>query len=194
MIRIGRTLVVIAGTIAFSYGVHAQATFEVATVKANTSGDRRASMQMNLADGFTATNQTLQSLISIVYQVPVYRMSGGPNWLPSARFDINAKAERRIAMDEKRMMIRALLEDRFRLKTHRETHEARLYALVVARGEGQLGPNLKRSVYDCASILAARQRGETPAVPPPNPGDRRHAARSPALNSRHEACRSARLR
>src|SRR5215475_14598723 len=84
--------------------------FEVAAVRANTSGDRRASMQMNLPDGFTATNQTLQSLISIVYQVPVYRMSGGPDWLTSSRFDINAKSDRRITMDEKRQMIRALFE------------------------------------------------------------------------------------
>jgi uncharacterized protein (TIGR03435 family) len=140
--------------------------FDVASVKANTSGDRRASMQMNLPDSFVATNQTMQSLISIVYQVPAYRMSGGPDWLASARFDINAKADHRITIDEKRQMIRALFEDRFKLKTHRETREARIYALVKARSDGVLGPDLKPSTLDCAAILAERQRNPAAAPRP----------------------------
>jgi uncharacterized protein (TIGR03435 family) len=151
--------------------VQAQAIFEVASVKANVSGDRRASLQMNLPDGFTATNQTLQSLISIVYQIPAYRMSGGPDWLPSARFDVNAKADHRITIDEKREMIRSLFEDRFKLKTHRETRETRIYALVRARKDGELGPNLKPTSYDCPEIQAARQRGDVSAVPAPKPGE-----------------------
>src|SRR5437016_2613076 len=96
MIRICR---VSALGLAFSALVHAQ-VFDVASVKANTSGDKRASMQMNLPDGFTTTNQTLQSLVSIVYQVPVYRMSGGPDWLRTAAWDINAKTDHRITIDE----------------------------------------------------------------------------------------------
>jgi uncharacterized protein (TIGR03435 family) len=146
-------------------------TFEVASVKVNSSGDRRASMQMNLPDAFVATNQTLRSLVSILYQVPVFKMVGEPNWLGTERFDIAAKADHRITMDEKRAMARSLLENRFKLKTHRETHEGRIYALAIARSDGKLGPNLKPSAYDCANILAARQRGETPTVPPPTPGD-----------------------
>ena len=161
MIRICRVLALVLALVAVG---RAQAAFDVASVKANTSGDRRASLQMNLPDGFTATNQTLQSLISIVYQIPVYRMSGGPDWLPSARFDINAKADHRITIDEKRQMIRALFEDRFKLKTHRETREARIYALVKARTDGALGPDLKPSTLDCAAIIAERQRN--PAVTP----------------------------
>ena len=149
----------------------APVSFDVASVKPNTSGDRRSSLQMTLPDGFTATNQTLQTLISVVYQMPAYRMSGGPDWLASARFDIAAKADRRITLEEKRAMLRALFEERFKLKTHRETHDTRMYALVVARRDGRLGPSLKPSVYDCAAILAARQRGDTSAVPAPKPGE-----------------------
>ena len=45
-------------------------TFEVASVKANTAGDRRSSLQMNLPDSFTATNLPLLPVISLVYEVP----------------------------------------------------------------------------------------------------------------------------
>ncbi len=150
--------------------VHGQATFDVASVKANTSGDRRASLQMNLPDGFTATNQTLQALISIIYQMPLYRMSGAPDWLASERFDIAAKADHRITIDEKRQMVRALFEDRFKLKTHRETRDAPIYALVMARTDRKLGPDLKPSTLDCAAIIQARQQAGS-AAPPPSPAD-----------------------
>jgi uncharacterized protein (TIGR03435 family) len=58
---------------------------------------------------------------------------GGPGWIRSARFDIEAKADG--AATQPAMMgpmLRALLDDRFQLKTHRETEEAPMYALVVA--------------------------------------------------------------
>jgi uncharacterized protein (TIGR03435 family) len=48
---------------------------------------------------------------------------------------------------------------------HRETRELPIYALVVGRKDGQLGPQLKKTALDCAAINAARQSG-TPASPP----------------------------
>jgi uncharacterized protein (TIGR03435 family) len=145
--------------------------FEVASVKSNTSGDRRASLQMNLPDSFAATNQTLQSLVSLMYQVPIFKITGAPGWFATDRFDIAGKADHRLTFDEKREMMRTLLEDRFKLKTHRETHEGRMYALAFARGDHQLGPGIKPSRYDCAAIRAARQRGESASIPSPAPGD-----------------------
>src|SRR5438128_734720 len=103
-------LALIAAAVSIPLIIQAQ-VFEVASVKPNTSGGKRASMQLNLPDGFTAANQTLHSLISIFYQVPAYRMSGGPDWLKTATWDIAAKADHRITLDEKRQMIRALFED-----------------------------------------------------------------------------------
>jgi uncharacterized protein (TIGR03435 family) len=144
--------------------------FDVASVKPNTSGNKRASIQMNLPDGFTTTNQTLHSLISMVYQVPIYRMSGGPDWLKTATWDIAAKADHRITIDEKRQMIRALFEDRFKLKTHRESHDGRIYALVLARSDGKPGPNLKPSSLDCAAIAEARRQAGS-AAPAPTPAN-----------------------
>lgn len=152
---------------------HAQApAFEVASVKANTSGDRRGQrIQLNLPDSFVSTNLPLRSVISMVYRVPAYKMSGGPSWIGTETFDITAKADHRLTQDEKLAMIRALLEDRFKLKTHRETRDGRIYALVLARSDGTLGPNIKETALDCAAITETRLRDGSRLPPPSGRGD-----------------------
>ncbi len=85
-------------------------------------------------------------------------------------------------------MLRALLADRFRLTTHKETRELPIFALTFARNDRTLGPQLRRSATDCAALAAARGRrgsggqgaaggpdgrGVAPAVPMPlAPGER----------------------
>jgi uncharacterized protein (TIGR03435 family) len=133
--------------------------FEVAVVKENRSGSRQASMQLNIPDAFSATNQTLQSLMSLAYDIPAFRMKGGPDWFRSARFDVNAKADHRITNDEKRDMVRSLLEQEFKLRSHRETADGRFFALVIGRSDRKLGPNLKPTSANCAAILDARAKG-----------------------------------
>ena len=76
------------------------------------------------------------------------------------------------------LMIRSLLIERFKLVAHRETRESPIYALVLARSDGKLGPKLTKTTDDCAAIMAerlaaARARGPGP-VPftPPGPNER----------------------
>lgn len=66
---------------------------------------------------------------------------GGPDWLGTEPYDFEAKAASPDA-DEDQIwgMVRTLLEDRFKLKVHRETHEAQVYTLVV----GKAGPKCRR--------------------------------------------------
>jgi len=52
-------------------------------------------------------------------------------------------------------MLRGLLEDRFRVVVHSETREMPVYALVLARPDGRLGPQIRRSQVDCVSTLPA---------------------------------------
>jgi bla regulator protein BlaR1 len=69
-------------------------------------------------------------------------ISGGPSWINTERYAINAKAEGNPAQAMMRgPMLRGLLEDRFQLKIRRETREVPIYVLTVARG----GPKLKAS-------------------------------------------------
>jgi uncharacterized protein (TIGR03435 family) len=82
---------------------------------------------------FTATNATLVDVIVQVYQTRRIQMEGGPGWIDSDRFDIVAKAdasEGEVKDEQWPQMIQALLEDRFKLKYHRETKEMPVLALV----------------------------------------------------------------
>jgi len=155
-------------------------TFEVASVKPNNSGDGRVFVQNQLGR-FTATNVTLRLLIRNAYQLQDFQISGAPSWLGSDHFDIVAKmggnaqdpavAEQSQGPTPLQLMLRSLLVERFRLAVHSETKELPIYALVVARGDGRLGPELRRSETDCAALMAAaRGRGGLP--PPPQPGER----------------------
>jgi uncharacterized protein (TIGR03435 family) len=62
-------------------------------------------------------------------------------------------------------MLRAMLADRFKLAVHYEIQERPVYALVLARADGRLGPNIKKSELDCDAIQAARRAGSK--EPPP---------------------------
>jgi uncharacterized protein (TIGR03435 family) len=123
----------------------------------------------------------LRELISAAYgtpqPLPAFQITGGPKWIESDRFDIVAKAPGDpqpgpngppTAMFA---MLRTLLADRFQLILHRESKEMAIYALVLARADGKLGPQLKPAATDCAAMMAAaRGRGAPP--PPPAPGER----------------------
>ena len=56
--------------------------------KANNSGDRRSSQQWQAGGRYVAVNLPLLSLVSIAYQAPLYQITGLPDWVRSARFDI----------------------------------------------------------------------------------------------------------
>jgi uncharacterized protein (TIGR03435 family) len=159
----------------------ANATFEVASVKANKSGDNRIGIGFQPGGRFRATNVPLRELISAAYgtpqPLPAFQITGGPKWIESDRFDIVAKAPGDTQPGPNGpptamfAMLRTLLADRFQLILHRESKEMAIYALVLARADGKLGPQLKPAATDCAAMMAAaRGRGAPP--PPPAPGER----------------------
>ncbi len=66
-------------------------------------------------------------------------IEGGPSWMDSERYKIDAKAEGSPGQEMMRgPMLQALLEERFKLKVHRETREATVYALTVARSGAKM--------------------------------------------------------
>ena len=81
---------------------------------------------------------SLKSLISIAYQIEESEISGGPDWIDSASFKIEAKAEDVTARERLRLMLQSLLEERFGLKIHHETQEKSVYSLVIAKGGHKL--------------------------------------------------------
>ena len=116
----------------------ARAAFQVASIKPDSSG--AAAAHYRFLPGFNAENATLMNLISLAYDVAEFRISGGPGWMGSDRYDVEAKTEGAPNLDQKKLMIQTLLEDRFRLKVHMETRQLPIYALTVAKGGLKLQP------------------------------------------------------
>jgi uncharacterized protein (TIGR03435 family) len=165
--------------------IHAQApaadlsaTFEVASVKANKSGDNRTMIGGQPGGRFTVTNAALRQIIQISYQIQPFQLVGGPNWINDERFDIVAKAPPNtpliapggVSPGPMQIMMRNLLAERFKLKVHTESREMPIYALVLARSDGKLGPKLSKSSTDCATLRGRGPGGPPPA--PPAPGER----------------------
>lgn len=106
--------------------------FEVASLKPNSSPGSRVWLAPPVGDTFTATNVTPRMLISLAWGE--FRISGGPAWLDSDRYDLTAKAPDAVPNQERFLtMLRNLLEDRFQLQTHRETRDLPGYALVASK-------------------------------------------------------------
>jgi len=103
---------------------------------------------------FKATNFPLWALISTAWQLPDFRIVGGNKELMNVKYDITAKAEGSATLGQKELLplLKSLLVERFQLKTHLEPREMAFYDLVLARGDGRLGPELKPTKSDCSNV------------------------------------------
>ena len=124
--------------------------FEVASVKrSRLSGPLSPpTLQSRPGGAFTATNQLLARLIAFAYRIDDFRLIGGPAWVRDARFDVQARAATDVPNEQLRLMVQALLKNRFGFVAHKEQREMPVYSLVLARTDGRLGSGL-RPVDDC---------------------------------------------
>ena len=140
--------------------------FEAASVKIHKSTSPL--VRISTPPGrLSAVNVTLRMLIRNAYLFQDFRMSGGPGWLDSDKFDVEATAGTSVTIDQIRSMERTLLEDRFGLKTHVETRELPIYVLSVARRDGKLGDQIKPTGTECMPLPVP---AGAPPPPPPPPG------------------------
>jgi uncharacterized protein (TIGR03435 family) len=152
-----RRVRVVVATVAVSVVLSAQsepARFEVASVKVNKSGPTGGRAPVVAGDRLTIVNMTLRAIVQTAYGIGRDDIAGAPRWMDVDHFDIVAKAEKPVSADEMRLLLRNLLADRFTLVTHTEKKTTPVYALVLARADGRLGPNLRPATRDCASLRA----------------------------------------
>lgn len=138
--------------------------FDVVSVKPSKSGPG-AQRTTPTPDGFTGRNVTVQRLIETAYAIPLGtsagRILGGPSWLSSERYDIDAKMDGTVADELQKLgpdernaaqlqMLQALLTERFKLTVQRESKELPIYTLVVAKN----GPKLQESKVNETSARA----------------------------------------
>ena len=79
-----------------------------------------------------ARNVALRMMIKAMYRITSSQIAGGPDWIDTEHYDIDAKAERPPTLEELHEMFRTLLADRFQLRYHHKTREIPAYVLTVA--------------------------------------------------------------
>jgi bla regulator protein blaR1 len=127
----------------------APTAYAVASIKPNKSSDDRFMLRPLPGGGLTATGVTLKMFIMFAYGVASYQISGAPNWVGVERWDVEAKnddeaktggVEGSLPLAQSQALLRQLLEDRFQLKTRRETRKMPVYALMVTKSGLKLKP------------------------------------------------------
>jgi uncharacterized protein (TIGR03435 family) len=172
--------------------------FEVTSIKVNNSGQQGTQALREPGGLYRVTNATLRALVASAYTnefPPKGRLIfGGPSWIDSERFDIEARAKGDLSSANERLMLQSLLESRFKLSLHHETRQLPLYALTVTKA-GKTGPQLIPHSDDsqCSPLSTdkpPRQPGPTENLPTycggffmnPRPGDLRETARGVTMS------------
>jgi uncharacterized protein (TIGR03435 family) len=138
--------------------VAAQPEFDVVSIQRNTTVGQNVGMR-TLPDGtVVATNVPIRSFILSASPVPSREVVGVPDCVNTERYDITAKPPSGARQEDIRLMWQALFAKRMKLAAHIESQERTIFNLVLARGDGRLGPKLKPSTLNC------EPRGE--AAPP----------------------------
>jgi bla regulator protein BlaR1 len=136
------------------------------------SGPAAGGMRLT-GDGLQISNMPLSRMLSSAYQYQLQFVSGRilglPDWAKSEAFDVQAKvansdiaewsklnqSTRRPDKERRNLFLLLLLTEQFKLKTHTETGDEPMYALVVAKG----GPKLKPSTSDERSTIQMKSPG-----------------------------------
>jgi uncharacterized protein (TIGR03435 family) len=151
--------------------------FEVASIKASSPDASGGNMSIlgRASDRFNASNVELIKLIRAAYGIPMgaedSRITGGPNWLRSEKYDVDAKIDgtavdelKTLSQDQRTLaqqrMLQTLLSDRCKLAIHRETKELAIYTLVIAKN----GPKVQDAKPDEATSLGFAGKGETRSI------------------------------
>ena len=119
-------------------------SFEAASVKPDKSAGDGVTIRVEPGGRFVAHNVTLKLLMQEAYGVKEAQISGGPGWIDSEHYDIEAKPEdsageamQKLGPDQRKeqlmLMMQSLIEDRFKLTLRHDTKELPVYALVVAK-------------------------------------------------------------
>jgi uncharacterized protein (TIGR03435 family) len=141
-----------------------QIKFEAATVKPATPNDAPSGTTPNLTPGrLEFRNVSLKIMIYWAYGSGLstaMNVSGGPDWINRNRYTVEAIAQGNPTDRDFRAMLRSLLEERFAVRTHSDTREIDVYALLPDRADRKLGPRVKPWSGTCASGKTPRPEGD----------------------------------
>jgi uncharacterized protein (TIGR03435 family) len=119
--------------------------------------------------GLVMVNRSIDILVYEAYSLRPADVIGMPAWVSIERYDVSATGpvpRREPTADQRRAMLRAMLAERFKLVAHDEAREEPSYDLVLARSDGRLGPQIKKSSPECEAQLSVMLDGPGTANAP----------------------------
>jgi uncharacterized protein (TIGR03435 family) len=126
--------------------------FEVAVIRPSVAPPG-AGTSFNVFEGgrLRIVNEPVRLLIRVAFRLQNAQIAGGPGWLDTNRFDVEAKTGRpeKPTPDQLSPLMQDMLTERFHLKFHRETRELTVYVLMVAKK----GPKLKLKAEDESTAM-----------------------------------------
>ena len=145
-------------------------SFDVASIRAR-SGAGRSNVRSGPPSGaptsritpdvFYESSITVTRLIRFAYEISPQQLVGGPDWMSRTAYEVNAKASGKTTVEQMRLMMQSLLEERFKLVARREERRMKYEELRLQRDDGRLGPQLE-SCTDPSNPPA----GKPIAIPP----------------------------
>jgi uncharacterized protein (TIGR03435 family) len=109
-------------------------TFDVASIRLSQPDTNGGIKALPGGNGYTAHNVQVKLMISLMYRIPMRQIKGGPEWLNTDKYDVEARADGAYDIDELHVMYQNLLADRLGLKFHIEAKEGPVYLLTVDKG------------------------------------------------------------
>jgi uncharacterized protein (TIGR03435 family) len=115
-------------------------SFEVASIRPHNPTNRCCSLTNAGGGRMSAVGLTVKALVGAAYHVRDFQIFGGPSWINSEQFDIEAKAATVTDMTPERspLLLQQLLADRFHLRVHTEKRDLPTYELVIANNGHKL--------------------------------------------------------
>jgi uncharacterized protein (TIGR03435 family) len=156
------------------------ARFEVVSVRPADPEARGTTVRALPGGRFQAINISLRDLIASAYGTgqPLQRsrIVGGPDWMATARFNVEATAGTDAAggapPGDLFARLKSMLADRFQLKAKWETRNTPVYSLEKVNTDDRLGPGLRPVEARCSGAAAAKSAAAAAprdGAPPPPP-------------------------
>jgi uncharacterized protein (TIGR03435 family) len=118
--------------------LYPQQAFEVADIHTSPRGTNNFMRFMLRGGRYEIHNATMVDLIRTAYAIDTDKVLGGPNWVDFDRFEVIAKADSKTPQDTLKLMLQALLADRFKLMVHKDTQSIAGFALTAGKGRPKL--------------------------------------------------------
>lgn len=155
----GVGMATLLSAVAFGQSTDSKPAFALADVHVSPRSTTPAMRVFSRAGRYEVRNATMVDLIRTAYTVDAENVLGGPTWLEYDRFDVVALVPPNTTSDTQKLMLQALLADRFKLAVRRDTKGAA--GLVLAAGKGK--HKLKEAADSTAAPGCQTQPVPTPA-------------------------------